>query len=352
MEETMNVTRRTGDKMMDLITGKILEIASVKPAITFTDGTAMKNPECYAFEGNNNPFPIPTNVVINDDSLIIDEKKVETGRYHCTRCLNKFEDGVLLEALSKDQKHKMLLEYLVSTDRFSVASEHAADVFDVIYDDDKYCFIRSRREDEVETEDEDGNTVTYHPEYETIYAFRNGSPIETVNADEWAFGDIEFTKLSNGLPVLVLASNRKYNENHEPVETENSVMLTRLITTATPSEEECEMESEDGMEVIPEYDVAVRQDLFLGTPRKIAMTPENGVFVVGDKSILYSGSRKRWANGNDVADIAMDYPHMIKMNVDGDTTTFTLADDSYSTVRVVTEATSDRGLVSTIVTGE
>lgn len=339
-------TRRAGDKVLDMVTGVVKEVASVDPvSVKFTDGSEMKNPECYQFLGNNNPFPVPHNIVVSDSELTIDGNKVETGHFKCTRLLHKYEGGLVLEALAKDQAHKILLTYDVEHDTFHVISEHAADQFNVINNDGKIWSVRSTRTDEVEDEDEGGNPVKWHPVFENIIVLKDGNILETLSSD-WMFGNAVLIQKDgdNKTETLVFVSDKKRDEHGEPQDTDGKSRITR-VTISAPLEPEDENNPE-------EYGVETRTDMFLGTARKISLVPHGiyapGLFVIGNSSILYSGERKRWADGSDVAETAMAYPHLIRCDVDGDTTTFVLANDQYETVRIRTEATSDRGLVSTI----
>lgn len=337
--------RRVGDRLVDLITGEEKEVISVDP-VTFTDGSEMKNPDCYRFLGNDNPFPVPGNIVVSDSELTIDGNKIETGHFRCTRVLHKYEGGLVLEALAKDQEHKILINYNVEHDTFHVITEHAADHFAVIEDDGKIWSVRSTRTDEVEDEDEDGNPVKHHPVFENILILKDGNILETLSSD-WMFGDVAVVQKDedNKTETLVFVSGKKRDEHGEPQDAGGESRITR-VTVSAPMEPEDENNPE-------EYGVETRTDMFRGgTVRKISLVPHGiyapGLFAIGRGSILYSGERKRWANGADVAETAMAYPHLIRCDVDGNTTTFMLANDQYETVRIRTESTSDRGLVSTI----
>lgn len=336
--------RRVGDKMLDMVTGEIKEVTTIDP-IVFSDGSEMRNPDCYKFLGNDNPFPIPGEITINGSELSIDGRTIETGHFRCTRVLHKYEGGLVLEASAKDQIHKILINYNVGSDTFHVITEHAADHFAVIEDDGKIWSVRSTRTDEVEDEDEDGNPVKHHPVFENIIVLKDGNILEMLSSD-WMFGKVAGIRKDgdNKTVTIVLVSGKKRDEHGEPQDTDGKSRITR-VTISAPLEPEDENNPE-------EYGVETRTDMFLGTARKISLVPHGifapGLFVIGWSSILYSGERKRWADGADVAETAMAYPHLIRCDVDGDTTTFVLANDQYETVRIRTEATSDRGLVSTI----
>lgn len=343
-----NRKMRVGDQMMDLLTGEKKVIQSLSPEVTFEDGSKMKNPLCYKFIRNDNPFPVPKEITINDHTMVIDEVNVDCGHFRPLKVLHKYEGGLVLEALAKDQKHRILLSYAISTDRFFVISEHAADSFDIIYDDGRIWIVRSERTDEVTEEepDENGDPVIHHPVFENLLIFNDYRIIETLSSD-WMFGKAVLIQKDgdNKTATLVFVSDKKRDEHGEPQDTDGKSRITR-VTVSAPLEPEDENNPE-------EYGVETRTDVFLGgTARKISLVPHGvfapGLFVIGWSSILYSGEQKRWADGADVAKTAMAYPHLIRCDVDGDTTTFVLANDQYETVRIRTEATSDRGLVSTI----
>lgn len=341
-----NRKMRVGDQMMDLITGEKKVIQSLSPEVTFEDGSKMKNATCYDFLGNETPFPVPKEITINDHTMVIDGVTVDCGHFHPVRVLHKYEGGLVLEALAKDQKHKILLSYAISTDRFYVLSEHAADRFDVVYDDGKIWAIRSERTDEVteeDEEDENGNPVVHHPVFENLLIFNGFEKLDVLSSD-WMFGNVtDIRKDENGLPTIVFVSEKKKNDYVEPEMVKDRTRIERIKVSVLPHDEDDEDEEEE-----PEYQVTRISDVFLGRPQSVAITPAGDLFAIGDQSILYSGRCKRWANGEDVVQAAVSHPHFIRCETDGRMTTFVLANDQYDTVQIKTESTADRGLVSTI----
>lgn len=336
--------RRVGDMMIDLVSGEKKEIASVDPVV-FTDGTAMKNPDCYEFVGNTTPFPVPTEVVIGDSSIVIDGKKVDTGHFRCTKLLHKYEGGLVLEAAAKDQEHKILIDYNEKNDRFTILTQHSADKLDVLYENGNIWAVRTTRTDKVEDIDEDDNPTTKFPVYEDVLVLKDGEVLETLSSD-WMFGDLKISEKKDDDIILVFASIRQKNVFGEAEEVKNHTRITKVLIQEMHSDDPDDEEDENDE---PYYEVNTYNTDFIGSKvRTIRLAPGNAVFVIGEKSILYSGDRTRWANGSDVVDAAIDHPHLIRCEVEGNTTTFMLANDQYETVRIRTEATADRGLVSVI----
>lgn len=336
--------RRVGDMMIDLVSGEKKEIASVDPVV-FTDGTVMKNPDCYEFVGNTTPFPVPTEVTIDDSSIVIDGKKVDTGHFRCTRVLHKYEGGLVLEAAAKDQIHKILINYNVEHDTFHVISEHAADKLDVLYKNGNIWAVRTTRTDKVEDIDEDDNPADKFPVYENVLVLKDGEVLETLSSD-WMFGDLEISEKKDDDIILLFASTRQKNVFGEAEEVKNHTRITKVLIQEMHSDDPDDEEDENDE---PYYEVNTYNTDFIGSKvRTIKLAPGNAVFVIGEKSIMYSGDRTRWANGSDVVDAAIDHPYLMRCEVEGNTTTFMLANDQYETVRIRTEATADRGLVSVI----
>lgn len=341
-----NRKMRVGDQMMDLITGEKKVIQSLSPEITFEDGSKMKNATCYDFLGNDTPFPVPKEITINDHTMVIDGVTIDCGHFSPLKVLHKYEGGLVLEALAKDQKHRILLSYAISTDRFFVMSEHAADSFDVIYDDGRIWIVRSERTDEVtddEELDENGNPVVHHLVFENLLIFNDYKKLDILSSD-WMFGTVaNIKKDENGLPTIVFVSEKKRNDYGEPEKVEDRVRIERIKVSVLPQDEDDEDDEEE-----PEYQVTRISDVFLGKPKSVDITPAGDLFAIGDQSILYAGRCKRWANGSDVVEAAVTHPHLIRCETDGNKTTFVLANDQYDIVQVKTESTADRGLVSTV----
>lgn len=339
-----NMNRRIGDVMLDLVTGEKKVVKSLSP-VTFEDGSVMENPLCYDFLGNETPFPVPKEITINDHTMVIDGVTIDCGHFRPLKVLHKYEGSLVLEALAKDQQHKILLSYAISTDRFYVLSEHAADSFDVIYDDGKIWAVRSERTEEVTEEDpdENGNPVVHHPVFENLLIFNDYKKLDVLSSD-WMFGNVtDIRKDENGLPTIVFVSEKKKNDYVEPEMVKDRTRIERIKVSVLPHDEDDEDEEEE-----PEYQVTRISDVFLGKLKSVAITPAGDLFAIGDQSILYSGRCKRWANGEDVVQAAVSHPHFIRCETDGRMTTFVLANDQYDTVQIKTESTADRGLVSTV----
>lgn len=342
-----NRKMRVGDQMMDLITGEKKVIQSLSPEVTFEDGSKMENPVCYNFLGNNNPFPVPAEITINNHTMVIDGSTVDCGHFRPLKVLHKYDGGIVLEALAKDQQHKILLSYAVNTDRFFVLSEHAADRFDVVYDDGKIWIVRSERTDEVtddEEQDENGNPVVHHPVFENLLIFNGFEKLDVLSSD-WSFNNVmtNIRKDENDLPTLVFVSKNKRNEYGEFEKVEDKTCIERVKISLLPHDEDDEDDEDE-----PEYQVTQFSDMFLGKLQSVAITPAGDLFAIGDQSILYAGRCKRWANGSDVVEAAVTHPHLIRCEADGSKTTFVLANDQYEAVQIKTESTADRGLVSTV----
>ena len=330
--------------MLDMITGEKKEIASVDPVV-FTDGSKMRNPDCYRFLGNDNPFPVPEEVVIDDSSIVIDGKKIDTGHFRCTRVLHKYKGGLVLEAEAKDKEHKILMDYNVEHDRFTILTQYSADKLDVLYENRNIWVIRTTRTDKVEDIDEDDNPTTKFPIYENIIILKDGDVLKTLSSD-WMFGGLEISEKKDDDIILVFASTRQKNIFGEAEEVKDHTRITKVLIQEMHSDDPDNEEDENDE---PYYEVNTYNTDFIGSKvRTIRLAPGNAVFVIGEKSILYSGDRTRWANGSDVVDTAIDHPYLMRCEVEGNTTTFMLANNQYETVRIRTEATADRGLVSVI----
>lgn len=339
---------RSYDKYLDVITNEEKMIADITgETVRFTDGTAMKNPLCYRFLGNDTSEPVPENVCAKDGKLIINGKEIQTGSLYISDIVVRLSGNVIVTVKAKEEESFLELRcYNLAKDRFFKISDPLSTFtsVDVVWQKGNMWLAHMIIKRPFSIEDEETGEKKEGIQIHDLAAIYNGySVMET--ADSIKLGHLIGTVAKTDRDTVVFTST----ENLVPFDNSNYVVPENCGNTFV-TELVIHVPDPDTEDDVP--DVEIYTKTFLGEVKQIDISniDNRSLLLVGDKSFAYTnnGHSMKIAPGDEAVKAARTYPHVVRLIVSDkapNLTKFILSNEQYETVTVAVDRTHDRGYV-------